>query len=245
MAAGFRTLTEDGFLQIDNNQKYFHLKQKGDLNSSTWVQEPNTQNSGQTTLVISGVDTSKSPVLALSGSNVWCYLESSTTSTLTYKVSRVGSGQVNWFLFTTEDPPHTSGPALIVRNDAGNIVYNSSMRPMRPIGVLNSEGYTGLSVSGRLCAAIPSKQYYYSNMALTSAGQGSCNQGGYPGYQVYQSMQYQQNSVSATFGVAQSGAMRSSSIGPIPYACSPSPLSSVNQYLSSGWSAAIIDVTHY
>lgn len=245
MPAGFRTLTDDGFLQIDNNQKYFHLKQKGNLNSATWIQEPNTQNSGQTTLVISGVDTSKSPVLALSGTNVWSYLESSTSSTLTYKISRVGSGQVNWFLFTTDSPPATSGPALIIRNDAGEVVYNTAMRPLRPIGVLNASGYTGLSVSGRVCAAIASKQYYYHYMALTSAGLGSCNTGGYPGYQVYQTTSYQMNSVSAGYGVATSGVMRSSTIGPIPYSCSPSPVSSVNQILSDGWSAAIIDVTHY
>lgn len=247
MTAGFRSWTDTGYEQLTDSDFNFSLFTKGILTSAgnTWLSEGG--NSGYVVLTISGYSTADVPMLALSSSSaVWGELVSSTGSSITYNVYRVGSSDVEWFLFCKKSPPVSAhGVGLRIFNSAGSLIYSSEYPIARPIGVYDQTGYTGIDITGRKLAIVPVKQRSYDFTSNTSGGLGTCTYNGTtPGYQVYTTSGFSRTAISA--GVGSLGVNpRAMSVGPSPVYCSNTPVTQGNTRTSEGFRALVLDVTNY
>ncbi len=244
MAAGFRCLTDDGYLQITDSQIYFRQEGKASLDASTsgWGQYGN-QGGSFRDVTFTGPSLSDAPMLALSSAaGTWAKLIASSAGSLTYRITRTGAQVVDMYLFSARRPPATGGEFRLY-DDSGNCIVNNAYPIARPIGMLTRDGYSGVSVAGRKCAHVPLKQETATYNLYQSNGLGSCTFNGQPAYQITNTTGWIEGQVIATTGQVAGQTLRSV-IGPVNYQCMQSnspPIGS--NFASVEWQAMILDVT--
>lgn len=251
MPAGFQSFTADNNVtQLTNDGIFFSLVTKGVLTGSeSWGQEG--QNSATHSMTISGATLADRPLLALHSTtrSTWATLTSSDSNSVTYTVAATNSGIIEWFLFSMKDPlPNPSKSGLELRRDNGTLCFASDFPPVLPLGIIDNDGYTGISVSGRKVAHIPIKESHYQFNNYTYAGVGSCLTGGQPGSLQYLHFGFARSSVTAGMGViAAAWNGRNRSFGPTQTgACMFGPQQpQTNQSNQPIFKSLIIDVTNY
>lgn len=256
MVAFLRSYTDDDVVQISDDRIYFSSEASGsiDNNGSEWSATSVPQVM-QRTLTINGVGPSDNPMFALTSSNVstWAYLDSSTSSSVTYRIYRSGSsspgGTISWWLFSTNPPPApSSGAAIVLRNASNRRVYSSDTPIARVLGIYDENGYQGNPTSGKALAHVPLKLGKSSYTNYYSGDLGSCNQGtsGGPGYQRYVQTGGAYILMSLT-GSSPVNDQIGYQTGLVPTSCDPSPGPEYTSSTSSlgKYSSLILDVTHY
>jgi hypothetical protein len=250
MPAGFQSWTDGNIAQITDVDIFFTLAIKGTTAGVTWVQEGN--NSGYYDLVISGYSLSDAPMLALKGPGSWHTLIAATGSSLTFRIFRVGSGDITYYFFTNRRPAvNASKSGLEVYNSAGQIVYASDTLIARPMGVFSgalfgSSSYAGQSISGRDIAHVPIKQGTYSFQNDDFGGLGSCTApGGISGYSLTRTTGFQRSAIAASTGSIAS-APRASQVTLANIFCSTSFSPDVSSSASAlSYESLVLDVTHF
>lgn len=251
MPAGFQSFTDTGVDQIVDSDIFFTLSVKGTTAGATWSQEGG--NSGFTDVTFSGYSLADAPMIALKGPGSWATLQSSTGSSLTFRIFNTSVPDVvTYYLFTNRRPPvNASKCGLEVYNSAGQIVYGSDTLIARPLGVFSGElfgssAYSGAPIAGRDLAHVPIKQGTYSFLANDYGNLGSCTlPGGIPGYSLTQTTGFQRSALVASVGSISSNPRASTvTIGNIFCSASFNPdTSGSNSALS--YKSLILDVTHF
>lgn len=247
MAALIETWTDDGHLQITDDQIYFILEQKVSFDGSNtgWGQYGNSGGTSRD-VTFSGITLADAPMVAINSEAVtWARLISSTPTSLTYRISRGSSLAVNIFLFSKRRPPNDSGLVCLYADDGG-CIFNSDFKVARPLGNYTQAGYSGIPIAGRTLAHVPQKLETANFNLFQNQGLGSCTINGNAAYQVTNTTGWSEVHVRAGVGVLDRNVV-SSQIGPIQYACvaSTSGVPLGQSYSSSGWGSLILDVTKY
>lgn len=250
MATGLQTFLPGAVgVQFTNEVPILSLFRQGSFSTSDggWVQEGG--NSGQRDFSVSIPESvGYNVMIALrSSQGCWAELVSRSGQTLNYRIFMVGSGTVQYFIYSDAPPPANPSRRGLELYHQGRRTYASDYQPMLPLGIFSganvSGSYSGIPLSGRRVAHVPVKAYSFSQRSMSYAGQGSCNAGALPGWQVYQQESWTRSAIIA-FSGSVSVNNRQMTYGPYPTYCSPAlPQVQTNSTTYNGFRSLIIDVT--
>jgi hypothetical protein len=242
MAALIEVYSGDDHLQLSDEQIYFRLEGKVELDASTagWAQYGNGSFRDVT---FTGPSAADWPMLALSSdAGTWAKLIASSAGSLTYRITRTAAQAVTLFLFSARRPPDDVGE-LIIYADYPVVAFNSSYPVARPLGTYSATGYKGVPIAGRRLAHVPQKQETASFNLFQNQGLGTCTFNGQPAYNITNRTGWAERQVVA--GNAALGNLNISvDVGPVQYMCSQfNQTPQGASYGSGGWSSLILDVT--
>ena len=146
MAYGFEVYNNNGQLVLNNEYAAMFLKESGTVSVTT---QNNTDIDVYYTgtKVVTGCD---KPLVAIRDGVIWNI--SFSSGTLTFEVLRKGSGTATYYVFD-ENVTTTDTYGLEVFDSSGNTIYHSSLKPLKPVGVLNTSGGSVSLSSSRSYAA--------------------------------------------------------------------------------------------